>query len=150
MVATSDVVVLGTVVEVRDGTIEGPPGQEIEHLDALLDVQETMYGSVDESSPLKVQTLKFVSSDTEWREIGTTVLAFMRLSTDPDAEGTYYPVNDQSIYLVTGIDLQATVDADPFSKGVAKMTLDEIRVEILKATEAIEDGEVTPQTPVGG
>jgi hypothetical protein len=60
-------------------------------------------------------------------------------------------VNDQSVYLVTGTDLQATTaDDDPFSKGVANMTLDEIRSEISRATEAIQAGEVTPQTPFGG
>src|SRR3990172_5352121 len=69
MVATSDVVVLGSLVDVRDGTIEGPPGQEIEHLDAVLDVQETLYASADESSPLTIQTLKFVCPGREWREV---------------------------------------------------------------------------------
>jgi hypothetical protein len=62
-----------------------------------------------------------------------------------------YPVNDQSVYLVKGIDLQATTaDDDPFSRGVARMTLDELRDKVERAKRAIAAGEVTAQTPVGG
>ena len=79
------------------------------------------------------------------------MLAFMKLSTDPGSPGLYYPVNEQSVYLVAGADLQATTaDNDRLSKRVGRMTLDEIRNEIKEAGEAIEAGEVTPQTPFGG
>ena len=149
MVATSDVVVLGTVVDIQRGIMVGTPPEEIYLLHADIDVQETLYGSAVPST-LTVQTLQDVAPLPDWREIGSTVLAFMKLSTDPDAPGVYYPVNDQSVYLVTGTDLGATAaDDDPFSTGVAKTTLDEIRSKILKATEAIDRGEVTPQTPFG-
>lgn len=149
MVATSDVVVLGTVVDIRKGIMEGTSPEEIYHLHADLDVQETLYGSAVPST-LTVETLQFVAPRPDWRETGNTVLAFMKLSTEPDTPGIYYPVNDQSVYLVAGTDLQATVEDDPFSEGVATMTLDEIRSEILKATNAIEAGEVKPQPPAFG
>lgn len=150
MVATSDVVVLGTVVGIQRDVMLGTPPEEIYLLHADLDLEETLYGS-GVPSPLTVQTDQDVPTEPEWREIGNTVLAFMKLSTDPNFPGLYYPVNDQSVYLVTGTDLQATTaDDDPFSKGVAAMTLDEIRSKISRAREAIEAGEVTPQTPFGG
>jgi hypothetical protein len=150
MVATSDVVVLGTVVGNQKDVLLGTPPEEIYLLHADLDLEETLYGA-GVPSPLTVQTLQFVPTEPEWREVGNTVLAFMKVSTDPNSSGLYYPVNDQSVYLVTGTDLQATTaDDDPFSKGVANMTLDEIRSEISRATEAIQAGEVTPQTPFGG
>ena len=135
---------------IRKNIPQGTPPEEIYHLHADLDVQETLYGS-GVPSQLTVQTLQFVAPEPEWRHVGNMVLAFMKLSTDPNFPGIYYPVNDQSVYLVTGTDLQTTsADDDPFSKGVAKMTLEEIRSKILKATEAIQAGEVTPQTPFGG
>lgn len=149
MVATSDVVVLGTVVDIKRGIMLGTPPEEIYLLHADLDVQETLYGSAVPTS-LTVQTAQDVAPRPDWRETGNTVLAFMKLSTEPDTPGIYYPVNDQSVYLVAGTDLQATVEDDPFSEGVASMTLDEVRSRILRATEAIEAGEVTPQPPVGG
>lgn len=62
MVATSDVAILGTVVDVRDGTTEGPPGEEIQHLDTVIKVDESFYGSIEASTTLTVQTLKFAST----------------------------------------------------------------------------------------
>jgi hypothetical protein len=59
-------------------------------------------------------------------------------------------VNDQSVYLVAGTDVQATVDADSFSESLAALTLDELRSKIAKAEEAVEAGTVKPQTPFGG
>ena len=151
MVATSDVVVLGTVVDIQRGVMVGTPPEEIYLLNADLDVEETLYGAADTLRALTVQTLQDVPPQPDWREIGTRVLAFMKLSTDPNFPGLYYPVNDQSVYLVKGIDLQATTaDDDPLSKGVARMTLDELRGKIERAKRAIAAGEVTAQTPVGG
>lgn len=149
MVATSDVVVLGTVVEIQKDVMLGTPPEEIYMLHADLDLEETLYGS-DVPSPLTVQTDQDVSTEPEWRQVGNTVLAFMKLSTDPNFLGFYYPVNPQSVYLVVGTDLQETVEADPFSEGVAKMTLDEIRSKIEQAKRAIAAGEVTAEDPVGG
>lgn len=149
MVATSDVVVLGTVVEIQKDVLLGTPPEEIYMLHADLDLEETLYGS-GIPSPLTVQTDQDVPTEPEWRQVGNTVLAFMKLSTDPNFPGIYYPVNPQSVYLVAGTDLQATVDRDPFSEGLAMMTLDEIRSKVEKATEAIEAGEVKPQIPIGG
>jgi hypothetical protein len=149
MVATSDVVVLGTVAEVRKGITEGTPPEEIELLHADLEVLETLYGSAAPST-LTVETLQFVAPHPDWREVGNTVLAFMKSSTEPDTPGVYYPVNDQSVYLVKGTDVKETVEDDPFSIGVARMSLDEIRFEIMDATEAIAAGEVKPQPPISG
>ncbi len=150
MVATSDVVVLGTVIELKQGTTVGPPGYEIELLDAILAVQEVLYGSAGESSTLAIQTDPFIPAEPEWRETGITVLAFMDVNTDPGSEGKYYLVNSQSLYVVAGTDVQPAVEGDPLSEQMAAMTIDEIRSKILKATEAIAAGEVNPQTPVGG
>jgi hypothetical protein len=151
MVATSDVVVLGTVVDFQRGIMVGTPPEEIYLLHADLDVEEILHGSVETPPALTVQTLQDVPPQPDWREIGNTVLAFMKLSTDPNFPGLYYPVNDQSVYLVTGKDLRATTpNDDPFSNGVAKMTLDELRSKIERAERAIAAGEVTAQAPVGG
>lgn len=150
MVATSDIVILGTVVGVRDGTTEGPPGEEIQHLDAAIHVDESFYGSVIETSTITVQTLKFVAPEQEWREVGSTVLAFLKLSTDAVDEGRFYAVNDQSVYLVMGTDIQTAVEGDSLSEQIGAMTIDDFRGEMVQVTPAIEAGRVTPQPPVGG
>jgi hypothetical protein len=150
MVATSDVVVLGTVAEVKEGITEGTPPDDIQLSRADLTVEEILYGPADAPSTLTVETLQFVSPEPDWRQSGNTVLAFVKLSTEPDDPGIYYPINEQSVYLVTGTDVQATTAHDSFSQGVAAMTLDEIRSRIEQAKRAIAAGKVTPQEPVGG
>lgn len=107
MVATSDVAILGTVVDVRDGTTEGPPEEEIQHLDTVIKVDESFYGSIEASATLTVQTLKFVAPEREWREVGARVLAFLKQSPDPEDEGRYYMMNDPSVK-----DVQAAVEGD--------------------------------------
>jgi hypothetical protein len=129
MVATSDVVVVGTVADIEKGVMIGNPPGEIYLPHADLDLEQTLFGS-GVPSPLTVQTLQFVAPEPDWRKLGNTVLAFMKLSTDTDFPGVYYPVNDQSVYLVAGTDVQATVDADPFSESLAALTLDELRSKI--------------------
>lgn len=150
MVATSDVVVLGTVTDIRQGMTVGEPGEEIQLLDVAFDVQEALYGSTEPSRTLTVQSDPFIPTEPEWRGIGNTVLLFMKVNTDPGAEGRYYPINEQSVYLVSGTDVQATTDHDSFSREVAAMTLDEIREKVKEAAEAIAAGDVKPQEPVGG
>jgi hypothetical protein len=149
MVATSDVVILGTVVDVRDGRTTGPPGEEIEHLDAEIRVDQSLYGSADETSTLIVQTLKFVAPEREWRDVGNRVLAFLNQSSDPEDEGRYYVVNYQTIYVVVDADIQTAVGGDPLSERIASMSIDEVR-DAIKATIPDISGDVTPQAPVGG
>jgi hypothetical protein len=57
MVATSDVVVLGTVVDIQRGIMVGTPPEETYLLNADLDVEEILYGSAETPSVLTVQTL---------------------------------------------------------------------------------------------
>jgi hypothetical protein len=46
--------------------------------------------------------------------------------------------------------VEATTDHDSFSERVSAMTIDEIRARIERAKEAIADGRVSAQIPVGG
>jgi hypothetical protein len=149
MVATSEAVVVGTVVDVRKGITEGPPGEQIQLMHTDLAVNESLFASANVEATLTVETLQFVEPDPDWRTVGNTVLAFLKLSTEPDTPGVYYPINEQSVYLVDGGKVQATTD-DGFANDIAAMSLDEIRQEIQQATRAIAAGEVTPQRPVGG
>jgi hypothetical protein len=149
MVATTDAVILGTVVELSDGTA-GPPGEEIELLNVEAQVNDSFYGSVNETSTLTVQTHKLVEPEREWRDTGNTVLAFLKLSSDPVDEGRYYGLNDQTIYVVVDRDIQTAVEGDPLSEQIGSMSVGQLRKAIDAAIPAIESGEVTPQVPVGG
>lgn len=151
MVATTDVTFLGTVVDVRDGTTVGPPGEEIEHLDVSIRVDEAFFGPpISENTTLIVQTLKFVAPEREWREVGNTVLAFLNLSPDPVDNGRYYVETDQCVYLVEGTDILTAVEGDPLSEEVAAMSIGQFRSEMVQVTPAVEAGEVKPQRPAGG
>lgn len=147
MVATSDAVVLGTVTALVDGGTIGPPGEEVELIDVELRVEEALYGTV-ETSPLTIRTLEFLTTDPEWREVGTTVLAFLFRNVDP-ADGGYHEINTQALYIVTGSDLHP-IDTDGFAIRVAAMSLDEVEAKIEQAKQAIAAGKVTAQAPFGG
>lgn len=150
MVATSDAVVLGNVVDVKTGITEGTPPDDIQLSHADLEVKEVLYGSADMPSTVTVETLQFVAPEPDWRASGNTVLAFVKLSTEQDAPGIYYPINEQSIFLLSGTDVLATTDHDSFSERVSALTVDEILNRIERAKGAIAAGRVSAQTPVGG
>jgi hypothetical protein len=150
MVATSDIVVLGTVTEVTTGITEGSPPEEIQLHRSVIHVDETLFASVAVDSTVTVETLELVAPQPDWRTVGSTVVAFLRLSAEGDTPGMYYPINEQSVFLVKGPDVQATNDHDLFTERIACFSLDELRTRIEAATDAVEEGKVSPQQPLGG
>ena len=134
----------------RPGSLREHPPDDIQLSHADLEVKEVLYGSADMPSTVTVETLQFVAPEPDWRASGNTVLAFVKLSTEQDAPGIYYPINEQSIFLLSGTDVLATTDHDSFSERVSALTVDEILNRIERAKGAIAAGRVSAQTPVGG
>lgn len=179
IVATSDLVVTGTVVEVLPGEIEGaetfevtagyseepnaleieameaPPEkssatgvEEIRHLNAVVEIDESLKGSAP-TDTATVETLELAySSPTEWREPGQRVLLFLSRSREPEKPAQFYvPINhDQSVYILQNNDLVATVSdpAMPFSENIARLSLLQLRLKVEETKEKIASGEVTP------
>lgn len=141
MVATSDLVVTGTVTEVRsgpvtrithDGTTAYPEGtnavgaqnevtktpsedlvEEVRDLNAVVKIDKVLKGSVSTDTVI-VKTLEtaYAPPNTEWREPEKRVLLFLSPSTE--TPGLYIPARasyEQTVYVIQGNDLVATSNA---------------------------------------
>jgi hypothetical protein len=147
MVATADLVVMGTVTNVRPGEVEaaGTP-EEVVHLNAVVGVDEVLKGPAPEG-PVVVKTLELAYSGPyakEWRRPGERVLLF--LSRSRETAGLYIPAaisHDQTAYILQSDDLVATV-SDPLSDRVAGLSVPELRREVEEARTRAARGEVKP------
>jgi hypothetical protein len=149
MVATSDLVVMGTVKDVRPGETDaaGTPDQ-VQHLNAVVSVDEVLKGSAPDG-PIVVKTLEPAYSGpgrAEWRRPGERVLLF--LSHSREQPGLYIPAAisyDQTAYVIQpGGALRATVPDDPLSARVASLSVPELRREAEQAKSKAARGEVEP------
>jgi hypothetical protein len=143
MVATSDLVVFGTVAEVGAGRSVGPPEEAIQYGKATLSIEEVFKGSVEGPS-VTVETLALERYEPDWRRRGTSVIVFLA-DGSPTADGAYYLTNHtQSVFIVEAGDLRPTSE-DAFATQVSAMSLNEFRNEVANAKERIARGEVAPQ-----
>jgi hypothetical protein len=141
MVATADLVVMGTVTDVRLGEVyaAGTP-DEVRTLNAVVSVDEVLKGAAPEGLVV-VNTLELAYTGPyakEWRRPGERVLLF--LSDSRETPGLYIPVgirHDQAAYILQGGDLVATVKVDdPVSNYVASLSVPELRREVEEARAA--------------
>lgn len=131
LVRASDLIITGTVEEVIPGEVEGPPGEEIHHTNALVRVEDTWKGSA--SGPVvTVETLSTAFAGPgpeEWREPGENVLLFLSASREPESAGSYILANaaySQTAYVLFGDDVVQTV-SDPLGQVIAGLTRPELR-----------------------
>lgn len=147
MVATVDLVVLGTVTDVTSGRTVGPPEEAIQYTDATLRVDEVLKGSVDGPTAV-IETLQLESYQPEWRRPGAQIIAFLS-GGEPAAEGRYHPTNHtQSVFVVDNGAIRSTTD-DAFAEQLAAMSVSEFRDRVAVAREQIARGEVVPEKPFG-
>ena len=149
MVATGDLVVMGTVTDVRPGETDaaGTPDQ-VQHLNAVVSVDEVLKGSAPDG-PIVVKTLEPAYSGpgrAEWRRPGERVLLF--LSRSRETAGLYIPAAisyDQTAYVIqSGDALRATVPNDRLSARVTSLSVPELRREVEQAKARAARGEVEP------
>lgn len=130
-VRATDLLVLGTVEEVRPGPPDGPPGEEVYYTEALVRVNELWHGKgVNKGDVLPVETLETQTYSLDWHTAGATVLLALSQGDDP-ARGLYYPTNSQFVFVVDGQNLSAT-QTDRFAELVARMTLEEVKDKVQK------------------
>jgi hypothetical protein len=143
MVATTEVIVIGTVADVTKGRVVGPPGEEVQYLDTTLDVEKVLAGDVTDTQ-LTVETLELEVYEFDWRQPGERLVAFLSPS-GPEAGGRLYPTNSQSIFVVgEGDELKPWVD-DAFVRTYEGMLLDDFMALIEKAKAKVSGGKVSPQ-----
>lgn len=149
MVATADLVVMGTVTDVRGGEVDaaGTP-EEVRDLNTAVGVEEVLKGAAS-GDPVIVKTQELAYSgpgDAEWRRSGERVLLFLSRSRERDTRGLYIVAGisyDQAAYLRRDDELCAT-RKDPLSARVASLSVPELRREVEEAEARAARGKVKP------
>ena len=154
MVATADLVAIGTVAETTPRVIKPEPGDHpgemgLPTLDVAVRMDEVLKGRASDDEALAtVKTLEFAYSggDTEWRCPGERVLLFLSPSTEERGFYTTVRTNyGQSVYVLRTGKPEATVRdslPDEVVQEVESLSLPELRREV--GEEKIEKGEVKP------
>jgi len=149
MVATADLVVMGTVADVRGGEVDAAgTAEEVGHLNTVVIADEVLKGPAL-GGPVVVKTLELAYSGrgaAEWRRPGERVLLF--LSNSREQAGLYIPAGisyDQTAYLIqSGDDIQAAVPEDPLSSRIAGLSAAELHQQVEEAKARAARGEVEP------
>ena len=142
LVATSDVVAVATVTDVRDGAVVGEGEAGLRLTEVTLRLGEVLRGNP------AARTLRVEVDDAIGESSGLTVGERSLFFLQRKDEASFRPVNSQAIYHVTTPEgrLDAVSD-DAFSRQVAARSLAGLRSEIRAANEQIAAGTVKPQVP---
>ena len=142
LVATSDVVAVATVSDVREGAVIGEGEAGLRLTEVTLRLGEVLRGDA-RARTIRVEVDDAITSSS-WAKSGERSLFFLQRKD----EASFRPVNSQSIYRITTPDgrLDAVAD-DAFSRQVAARTLAGLRSEIRGANEQIAAGSVKAQVP---
>jgi hypothetical protein len=155
MVATSDLVMLGTVTGVeRDGVSDQG---DVVYTTRLLHVtvDKRLFGTLS-GDPVVVEDLgweKAGGREVPWRmegmirlEVGDRAVLFLRKE---PTTGRYGLLSDQAGYLVEGPDIADTARTDPMVRRIEEMGVSELERLIDEAAAAVRRGELQP-IPEGG
>jgi hypothetical protein len=155
MVATSELVILGTVTGVeRDGVSNQG---DVVYTTRLLQVtvDKRLFGTLS-GNPVVVEDLgweKAGGREVPWRvegmlrlEVGDRAVLFLRKE---PTTGRYGLLSDQANYLVEGPDIANTARTDPMVRRIEEMSVSELEPLIDEAAAAIRRGELQP-VPEGG
>lgn len=150
LVATVDLVAVGTVTDIQAGRTVGPKDEEIQYQDVVFHIDELLNGTtLDETVTIETLELGQTNSGSaEWRDEGRRILAFLAKSSDAEESDKYHPINiTQSMFVLDGEDLRATAASDAFANQIASLTLPQVEVAVQEAIDLIERGTVVPQRP---
>lgn len=142
LVATSDVVTVATVTDVRDGAVIGEGEAGLRLTEVTLRLGEVLRGD-PAARTLRVEIDDAIAASSGLK-VGERSLLFLQRKD----EASFRPVNSQAIYHITTP--EGRVDAvgdDAFSRQVAARSLAGLRSEIRAANEQIAAGTVKPQVP---
>ncbi len=150
MVATSDVVIMGTVSAVLEGRTVGDSAPVQIHR-FQVDVDEVLAGSLESKTIIVVADEIFLTflGDTKWAQLGERSVLFLEKTRDAgNGPARYRPVNSQGIYRMVGQDrLGSVLSNDEFAQRVAGWPLPELRRQLENAKEQIDRGEVQAEQP---
>jgi hypothetical protein len=146
MVATADLVAVGTVTDVREGQLVGDPEAGLQLTEVTLRLGEVMKGDPT-TRTIRLEIDDATTGAPSWLLAGEQSVFFLQRKTD-GAASPFRPVNGQAIYHVASPDgrLNAVGD-DPFARQVAAHALAGLRTEVRQAKEEIAAGKVKAQEP---
>ena len=144
MVATSDLVVVGTVRGVRDGRTVGESDSAIQFTEATVSVDDVLRGApVGSTVVLEVND----AADADWLRAGERSVFFLQRKDDGAAATYYRPVNSQGVYRITAPGRLSPTGRDELSARVGSLSVSELRTEVEAAKRAIAAGRVRAETP---
>lgn len=146
MATTSDLVIVGTVQQMRDGRVVGDPGGEIFFVEAIVTVDQVVSGNerqtsldtlVVEFDPTPVQIPGVVEGfppfdpAEDWWQLGSTDLMFLRNA----GNGRYQLISSQGLYLVEDDQrLTPALLGDGVTESVRNMELDAFKLQIIEGS----------------
>ena len=151
MVATADVVVVGTVTGTREGRTVGEGDSALSFTEVSVRADDVLKGAAAGETVLLEVDEPGASSNTgntDWLTVGSRSVFFLQRKDEGTGEAYYRPVNSQGVYQVAsdGRNLVAA-GRDEFSARVAALSLAALRSEVAHARRQIAAGEVKPQEP---
>jgi hypothetical protein len=157
MVATSDLVAIGTVKGVTRGRIL-PGNSEVKQQLKNINVQvdEVLSGDLTTSS-IVVETAGWEISDATGEGEQEIILAETAqlqagdqatLFLAPYAAASHYSfLNNQALFKLQGNEVADTERSDPFVRDIERLNTAQLKEKIKEAKEAVARGEVKPKSP---
>ena len=146
MVATSDLVIEGTVQSVEQGRVVGSREAAIQFAQVTLSVNRLLFGNFD-STGIVIEEYGLESSRPS--QVGDHGVYFLHQKTD--APQCYRLVNSQGRFLGDGKGgLVALDDEASWVKVIENKSLSELETEVQAAGRAVAGGRVEPAKPILG
>jgi hypothetical protein len=145
MVATSDLVVEGTVESVEPGRVVGEGDAAIQFGQVTLSVNRVLFGKTEFSS---VVLEEFGLEYGHPSQVGDHGLYFLTQKNDGQGPEFFRIVNSQGRYLDDGRSKLIAIDDEfVWVKLIEGMSLSELETEVEAAARAVRQGKVEPAKP---
>lgn len=149
MLATSDVVIAGTVLDVEPGRVVGSEADPVQLLQLTINVDEILYGDLPTGS---AQTILVEESAGSLEGAQETVGIYGSKAGDngfyflgwKDGTSYYYLVNSEGRFLIESGRVVASNQLDAWALELEQLTPDQLKERIAQAVRAVEAGDVQP------
>lgn len=146
MVATSSLVVEGTVIALEPGRQVGEGHDQEGYTNAILRIEEVLAGSTSEKT-LAIEELTsaagspIVLDGVEWSRVGDQGIYFLRRKPGD----LYTLISSQGRYLESGDGrLKGANEQDALVKALSQLDRDTVKAEVRRGKRAVDSGSVDP------
>jgi hypothetical protein len=152
MVATSDAVVVGVIESTNRGPKLGEAGWALQLRVVDVRIEEVLHGDVSRGDGMFYelgwgsQGQPLLVNDTIPSDAGQQGIFFLRRADSPSLAGAFVYTNSQARYLLSERgSLEPANQEDSFSGSLAERGFEQLRRDVLRESERVRSGEVTPQ-----